>query len=867
MVDMLGEWLRRVLYLLNRRRRDAELRAEMEAHRELLGDHKRFGNMLRLREESADAWGWRWLDDVLHDLRYAVRTLRRTPGFTIITLASLALATGATTAIFSVVNSVLLRPLPFAEPEALVQIFGREWREDRGGARDPLRGPITSQELEAYSRTSATLDLSAGYATTMRLLQTPSGVERLTAVQADLEFFQVLGAGAVAGRTFRADDNLDVAVISYGLWERRFNKDAALPGSSINLDGRPVTVLGVMPGEFQFPYAAASLLPGALFESRTDVWVPLPPLRRGADGQMPRRGRVNVISRLKPGVTVEQAAAELRVIAARVEEQYRGTAIRVGVRVVPVAEVVLGSVRRSLWLLFAAVGLVLAAACANVANLLLARMTVRTREVVTRAALGASPGRLVRQFLAESLLLALAGGAIGALIARWGSSALVALGAWTIPRAHEIALDWRAFAFLFLVCLATSALFGVAPALAAARVEAHEVTKDAGGHATSGGRFVRLRDGLAVLEVAVAFVLAVGAAAIVAEVVRLRNVDAGMTTENVLTLHLTPRAPVSDYYAIEARVAQLPGVTAAGFTQVIPLQNWGWEGGFSVEGRPPDPTRRLQSELRFVTPGYFTALGIPVLQGRGFTASDTADAPRVVLVNEALAREYLPGESAVGIKLDRGTIVGVVGNVRHEGLGRPAQPEIFYAAAQNVAIVPDIGMSLIVRTSTRPETLTESVRAAVREVNPNLAIFNVKTMERVLSDSLWELNLYFALVGVFAALALALAAIGLYGVISYNVTSRMREFAVRLALGAEPAAVSRLVVSRAARLTGAGLAGGLLVALPLTFLNRSVPLGITTPLVAYAAISVILLMIAFAACLIPAFRVARVNPATALRHD
>jgi putative ABC transport system permease protein len=829
-------------------------------------DGRRFGNTLRIREEAADVWGWTWLDDILRDVRYAIRTLVRTPGFTIVVVASLALATGATTAIFSVVNSVLLRPLPFAEPDRLIQIYGRSFREDRGGSPDPIKGPITSEEIEAYCRTSTVLERCAGYSTTARLLQGTTGVERLTAIQADLDFFQVLGVEAISGRAFRADDGLDVAVISYGLWARRFNKDPALPGRAINLDGRPFTVLGVMPDAFQFPYAAGSLLPGTLVESRTDVWVPLPPFVSQAQGPA-RRGRLSVIGRLRAGVSPGAAAAEFRVIAARMEEQFRGTAVRVGVRVVPVSEVVLGSIRRSLWMLFAAVGLVLAAACANVANLLLARMTVRAREVVTRAALGASRSRLVRQFLAESVLLALAGGALGALIARWGTGVLVALGAATIPRAHEIALDWRAFAFLLAVCLATAVLFGMAPALAASRIDVHEITKDAGGHATAGGRFVRLRDGLAVLEVALAFVLALGAAAIVAEVVRLRNVDTGMSTENVLTLHLTPRAAPADYYAIEDSVAQLPGVTAAGFTQLIPLQNWGWDADFSVEGRPRDPARRPRAELRYVTPGYFKALGIPVLQGRGFAASDSAESPRVVLVNEALVREYLGGENAVGVELDRGTIAGVVGSVRHEGLGRPVEPEIYYPASQNVTMAGDIGISLLVRTGGRPESFIDAVRAAVHEVNPRLAIFNVKTMDRVLSDSMWELHLYLSLVGVFAALALALSAIGLYGVISYNVTSRMREFAVRLALGAEPSGVARLVLARGARLVAAGVAGGLLVALTLTSISRGLPLGITTPPAAYAAISIILMVIALAACLVPAARVARVNPAAALRHE
>ena len=865
-MTMLGEWLRRLRYLVNRRREDQTLRGEMEAHRAMMGDPRRFGNTLRLREESDAVWGWTWIDDLGRDVRFALRALRRAPGFTVVSIASLALATGATTVIFSIVNSVLLRPLPFAEPDRLVQVYGRNWAEDRG-APDDLTGPVGSRELFAYITTAITFDGFAAYSKTTKLLRGSSGQERLTAVNADLNVFSVLGADAVLGRTFRDGDSLDVAVVSSRLWRERFNSDPSLPGRTVSLDDRPVTILGVMPDAFQFPYAAASLLPGAFAEARTDVWVPQASLRPPATGEQ-RRGRTSVIGRVKSGVDVERALAELRIIAARVEaEQYRGTKTRVGVRLIPLNDVVLGPVRRSLWMLFAAVGLVLAAACANMANLLLARMTVRTHEVVTRAALGASPTRLVRQFLAESLLIALAGGLAGIAIARWGTSVVVALGGATIPRAHEIALDWRAFAFLLFVCLITAVLFGLAPAFTAARVDVHDVTKDAGGRTTIGGSSGRLRDGLAVLEVALAFVLAVGAAALVMEVRHLRRVETGMRTDNVLTLHLTPRTSARDYYAIEARVAQLPGVTAAGFTQLVPLQNWGWEGGFEIRGRAPDDRRRPKSELRYVTPGFFKAMGVPTMQGRTFTESDVEGAPMVIVINDALAKEYFPHEDPVGRELDRGTIIGVVGSIRDSGLDQPVEPTIYYAAAQNVAMVTDIGFSLIVHTAAPPETYTDALRAAVREINPNLAIFNVRTMQRVVDDSLWGLNLYLGLIGVFAALALGLATMGLYGVISYNVTSRMREFAVRLALGSEPGVLARLVISRALRLAALGLAAGIGATLTLSPLVQILPLGVRIGPASYGLIVVLLFTIAATAGLVPAVRVARVDAATALRHD
>ncbi len=860
----LGEWRRRLWYLVNRGRFDEALRREMDAHREMMTEPARFGNALRLREESADVWGWRWLEQLVQDVRFGVRLLLRTPGFTATTVLTLALATGATTAIFSVVNSVILRPLPFEDPDRLVQVYGRNWRDSRGETEpDPIAGPVSPTELDEYTKQSTSFAGFAGYAVTTRHLLDPSGTERLTAVQADFTLFSVLGVDAIAGRTFHDGDPPDVAVISERLWARRFARDPSLPGRAISLDGRPVTVVGVVSDVFQFPYRSASALAGAISTARTDVWIAMP-LREPATGAL-RRGRSDVVARMKPNVSIAAAANELRVIASRIEAQQNIPGYRVGVRLAPLADVVLGRVRRSLWMLFAAVGLVLAAACANVANLLLARMAVRTGEVATRAALGASRIRLVRQFLVESLVLSLAGGLLGAAVARWGTRLLVATAAAMIPRAHEIALDWRAFGFLLLACVTAAVLFGLAPAILAARTDLQLVAKAAGGQATMSRRFRHLRSALVVVEVALAFVLGSGAALVVREVVRLRSVDTGMVTDNAITFHLTPRMTAAEYYAIERRVANHPRVRAAGFTAVVPLQNWGWFGGFSIRGRA-DQTR-MSSELRYVTPGYFKALGIPVRRGRTFTDQDTENAPRVILVNDALARRYFPGEDPVGRELDRGTIVGVVGDVLQAGLDRPAEPEVFYPLAQNTAMLSDLGMTLIVRTIDPPETMVEPVRAIVRELNPRLAIFNVKTMDRVIADSLWELNLYRALVGLFASLALFLAAMGLYGVVSYSVTSRMREFAVRLALGSEPSRLARMVLGGAIQLVAIGLGVGALGAMLAAPSLRRVSEHLDADPIAFGTVAILLLAMGIGACLVPALRVATVNPAAALRHE
>jgi putative ABC transport system permease protein len=857
---------------------DEEMRLHVELRAEALRNQglaapaardaarRRFGNPLRLREESMDAWRWTWPEHFGQDLRFGARTLLKNPGFAATAVLTLALATGATTAIFSIVNGVLLRPLPFDDPERLVKINGRMWREDRGGGPDPMSGPLPALERDAFGRSNA-LENIAGYEVTTRLLHGATGVERLNAALVEPELFSLLGVDARLGRTFRSDDAADVVVISARFWEQRFNRDVSLPGRVVSLDGRPFTVIGVMAESFQFPYRSGSLMQGTTPESRTDAWIPL--VRQQTPDGPVRRGRLHTVARLKPAVTREAAIAELDVIAARLEAEYRArqeTAnVRVGFQMLPLVDAVVGPVRRSLWLLFAAVGLVLAAACANVANLLLARMSVRGREVVTRAALGAGPSRLARQFLAESLLLSCAGGLVGAAIAWWGTDVLMKIAATRIPRAHEVALDWQAFAFLLIACVSTAVLFGLAPALTAARMDAHNVAKEAG-RATMGRGYRTVRDGLVVLEVALAFVLAIGAALVVREMIRLQRVDTGMVTEDVLTLHLTPKASAADYYAIEERVSRLPGVQAAGFIQLVPLQNWGWEADFAIKARPPDPSRP-RAELRYVTPGYFRALGIPLVHGRFLNAGDTAQAPRVILINEALARRYFGDEDPTGRELDRGTVAGVVGNVRHVGLDRPAEPEIYYPAAQNVTMAADLGMALIVRTAGAPEPHTAAIRGAVHEVNPTLAIFNVKPMTEVVDDSLWQLNLYRWLIGLFATLAVILAIIGLYGVISYTASARTREFAIRLALGSEQRDLARLVLSRALGLTTVGLASGILLSTMLTSSSKALGVSDGPTAAIFAATSLLVVVVALAACTIPALRAAAVDPASALRHD
>jgi putative ABC transport system permease protein len=790
------------------------------------------------------------LDDIAQDVNFGLRTLVKNPGVALIAVLSLALATGATTAIFSVVNSVLLRPLPFTHPERLVRIAETSMLRD---------------DLESLRRQSHAFASFSEYSPATRNLHTRSGVERLTAVESDRDLFEVLGTRPLAGRTFRIDDAL-VAVISEPLWRSRFAGQADAMGGNITLDDRSFTVIGVMPEAFQFPYGAASVLGSATAEARVDVWIAeYRPLRSRLSG---------LVARLKPGATSEAAGAEIAAVEARrrsldprVQRIERAT-------VEPYSDAVLGPTRRSLWLLFGAVALVLIAACANVANLLLALTHTRLKEVATRAALGASQGRLVKQFMVESLLIALAGAFAGVLVARWTIDLLVTFGTQRIPRVEEIAFDWTVFAFLLLLCGATALFLGIAPALAAGRVEAGLVAKEAG-RATAGRGYGGVRDALVVAEITLAFVLASGAAFVIGEMGRLRDLDNGMVTENVVTFHLgQPMTPgiESQYYDIAGRVAQMPGVRAAGFTQVLPLQNWGWSSNstdFVVKGTPPRRDAPFSIELRYVTPGYFQALGIPIRAGRGIETSDTGSSPRVILVNETLARTYFGNANPVGVEMNRGRIVGIVGDVRQVKLDRPPVPEIYFPMAQNWSQVADLGMTLVVRSSGNPSGLIDAVRSRVFDVNPRIAIFNIRTMEQVVSDSLWNLNLYRWLIGWFALLTLLLSAIGLYGVVSHSVSSRRREWAVRLALGSPPGELARLVLVRGVTLTAIGVsAGAALMFLAIRSVAGDFPaIAANASGTIVAGVAALMLAIALAASWLPAMQVANIEPAAALRAE
>jgi putative ABC transport system permease protein len=788
---------------------------------------------------------------MLADVRYALRVFKNSPGLAMLIVVTLGLGIGANTAIFSVVSGVLLRPLPFASPERLVQL--NETFLPHG------MGTVSYPTLQDWRAQSTSFESIVAYGNQSVNLQDNSSAERVATVSADRDLFTMLGVAPLAGRTFRDDDPPHVAIVSAGFWRRRYAADPSFVGKQITLDGEPYTVIGIMPEGFQFPYR----------QSITELWVP----SNVAPQINSQRGThyLFVTGRLKNGIGIDAARREMDVIAKRLEKEYPGTNEGRGVKVTPLNEVVVGSARSSLLLLLGAVGLVLLIACANVANLLLARAAARSREVAIRAALGAGRGRLIRQFLTESVILALAGGVAGLLFALWGTGLLVQLASSQIPRSWEIGLDWRVFSFLVLVCVVTGIGFGLAPALAAARLDVQSAMKESGGRGSAGRSHGRLRDILVVTEIALAFVLLIGAGLMLRAFYFLQHSSTGLASDNVLTLRLTlaesrygsAEASARHYREIEERLEQIPGVTSVSFINMLPLQAWGSNGNMSIDGRPSGPQDPLV-ELRVVSANYFRTMGIPIIKGREFNAQDNAASTPVAMINQAAAQSAFPHEDPIGKKTNRGTIVGVVADVPQEGLDRPPAPELYQFLAQR----PLIGNTLIVRSQLPPEAITGAVREAIRQVDPTQAIFNVKSMNQVIADSLQQWVLYSWLLGLFAGLALVLAMAGIYGVISYAVTARTQEFGIMLALGADGTRLLGSVLGHGSVLIAIGLIAGAGGAFALTRLLKSLLVGVS-PLdpATFAAAGVLLAIIALVGCLVPARRAMQVDPMIALRAE
>ena len=803
------------------------------------------------------------------DVRYGARVLWKAKGFTAVAVVTLALGVGANSAIFSVVNAVLLRPLPFDEPAGLVTPWGNNERPDEAQV-------VSYPDFADWRDRTQTLAHVAVYNRQGALLKVGDEQEVLAGTAATADIFPLLGIKPVLGRAFTHDEDRPggppVILIGQGVWQRHFNSDPSVVGKQMTLGNRPYEIVGVLPADFKFPVQAA----------RMDFMQPLTP---ALGDRVQRRGSysLRVVARLKPGVTPEQAAAEMKQIGADIERQFPDEGLRLGLRLVTLHEALVGDVRFALLVLLGAVGLVLLIACVNVANLMLARAASRRREMALRTALGASRGRVVRQLLTERLLPSLLGGAAGLLLAMWGTDLLIAASPVDIPRLKEVGLDARVVGFTTAVSVLTGVLFGLAPALQVSRVHLADSLKEGARGSTEGGGRVRARSLLVVSEVALSLVLLAGAGLLLRSFERVRAVDPGFDPQNVMTVGLsparakyqTPEQQAAFFGDVLRRVGEAPGVVSAGLTNVLPLSGDNSAGTFLIDGRPaPSASEKPRANYRVISPDYFRTMGIALKGGRSFTEHDAKDSPRVIVVNEARARRYFPGEDPLGKRILIETdpalepnpptreVVGVVADVRHESLEAPPEPEYYVPYRQE----PERYMEVVAHTA--PGVGAEALRGAVKAVDREQYVPEVAPMGKLLADSVARRRFQLLLLGLFAAAALALAAVGIYGVMSYAVTQRTHEIGVRLALGAEGGDVLRMVVGQGLGLALAGVGVGLVAGLGLARAISGLLYGVSPadPLT-FASVSLLLVAVALFSCVVPARRATRVDPMVALRHE
>lgn len=869
--------------LLHKDHVDRDLAEELEAYLEMLVEAKvagglapvdarrvaliELGGVEQVKERVREVRVGHFLGTVWQDLRYGVRTLVKSPAFAVVAVLSLALDIGANTAIFSVVNSILLRPLPYPESERLMAIWHTPPQASFPGMN---RFSVSPGNYLDWKEQSRAFERMAIYQYAGLSLSGGGDPTPVTGAAVSSDFFSVLRAQVEKGRTFSPDEEQpgreQVVVLGHGLWQRAFGANPNLIGQTVTLNSRSFTVVGIMPAGFEFPAEA-------------ELWVPL--AWDAAERETRAIHDYLVVARLKQDASLAQAQAEMSTISDRLEQQYPEANKGWGAVVIPLQEDLVGDVRPALLVLFSAVGFVLLIACANVANLMLARGANRRREIALRIALGATRGRIVRQLLCESVLLAVMGGLLGLLLAGWGGQLLVRLSSGSLPGAVEVGVDAWALGFTLLVSLCAGVLAGVAPALQFSKSDLSETLKQGTGRGGGGSVKQRTRKALVVCEVALSLILLVGAGLMIRSFWMLQNVDPGFDASNTLTMSVLlpstrysePQQMLAFHDRVLEQISALPGVVSVGSTTTVPLTGGGSRQPFTIEGRPAPPvSEQPLAQTRYVSPDYFSAMGVPLRQGRPFDERDRDGAPQVVVISEAMARRFFPGQNPVGQRLTASfhlqqgprEIVGVVGDVKSNGLDDDAAATMYLPFRQ----APRPWINFVARTSSDPRGFVQPVSKAVYAVDKEQALTSVRTMEQVLDESLSGRRFNMTLLMTFAALALTLAAVGVYGVMNYSVMLRRRELGIRIALGARALDVLRLVLGQGLALTLIGVGVGMAGAYALTRLMASLLYGVAaTDFLTFFSVSAVIILVGLLASFLPARRATKVDPMIALRSE